>query len=122
MSDYTLSKVTGQLHSVKGTVVETIGDLSGATSWTQSGKEEHAQGETEYNIAQAKQYVEGAADRVGGKVDAVLGAVTGDRQQEITGKCNVGLAFGTKSVLTHRIGNIRHDKGQAQQEINKPTA
>ncbi|KAI0730780.1 hypothetical protein C8Q76DRAFT_716134 [Earliella scabrosa] len=95
------SKVTGQFHSVKGTVVETMGDLTGATSWSQSGRDEHAQGETEYNAAQAKQYVEGAADRVGGKVDAVVGAVTGDRQQEMS-------------------GNIRHDKGQAQQELNKP--
>ncbi|TFK85771.1 hypothetical protein K466DRAFT_587841 [Polyporus arcularius HHB13444] len=96
------SKTTGQYHSLKGTVVETIGDLTGATSWSQSGKEEHTAGEAEYNAAQAKQYVEGAADRVSGKVDAIVGAVTGDRQQEIS-------------------GNIRHDKGQAQQEVNKPS-
>ncbi|KAI0738469.1 hypothetical protein C8Q80DRAFT_1205463 [Daedaleopsis nitida] len=96
------SKANGQFHSLKGTVVETIGDLTGAQTWQQSGKDEHAQGEAEYNAAQAKQYVEGVGDRVGGKVDAVVGAVTGDREQEMS-------------------GNIRHDKGQAQQEINKPS-
>lgn len=87
MHDY--RKTSGQFHSTKGNVVESIGNLTGMTSWQQSGKEEHAAGETEYSAAQTKGYAEGTKDRVGGKKDSVIGAVTGDRGQETSGMSNI---------------------------------
>lgn len=60
--------------------------MTGAQSWTQGGKEEHARGEGEYKAAQAKGYVEGATDTVGGYKDSVVGAVAGDKTQQATGK------------------------------------
>jgi uncharacterized protein YjbJ (UPF0337 family) len=62
-----------------------IGNVTGATSWQQSGKQEHAEGEAEYNLATAQGYVEGAADRVVGAKDAVVGAVVGDKSQQTLG-------------------------------------
>ncbi|KAF8888625.1 mismatched base pair and cruciform DNA recognition protein [Infundibulicybe gibba] len=100
MSSGEPNKTSGQFHSTKGTAVEAIGNMTGATSWQNSGREEHAQGEAEYNAARAKGYAEGAADRVSGKKDAVVGAVTGDKSQQAQ-------------------GNARHDKGETQQDINR---
>lgn len=59
--------------------------MTGAKSWTESGKQEHASGETEYNAARAKGYAEGTVDHLGGKKDTVVGAVAGDREQEASG-------------------------------------
>lgn len=66
--------------------MEAIGNLTGAQSWQQSGKEEHAKGEAEYKAAQAQGYAEGTMDRIGGKKDSIIGAVTGDNTQETTGR------------------------------------
>ncbi|KAG5641539.1 hypothetical protein DXG03_004798 [Asterophora parasitica] len=92
---------SGQYHSVKGTAVEAIGDLAGANSWQQSGKQADAEGEAGYQAAQAKGYVEGTVDRMTGKKDSIVGAVVGDRTQEIQ-------------------GNMQHDEGKAQQDLSKP--
>jgi len=92
-------KTTGQFHSVKGTVNETIGNVTGMKDWQRDGQAEHRSGEAEYDAARAKGYVEGMGDRISGKKDAVMGAFTNDKTQQAQ-------------------GNIRHDKGQAQQDVN----
>ncbi|KAG9089164.1 hypothetical protein FRC07_012390 [Ceratobasidium sp. 392] len=93
-------KSTGQYHSAKGNAVEAVGNMTGTTSWQESGKQEHASGEAEVKGAQAKGYAEGTADRIGGKKDSIVGAVTGDKSQQAQ-------------------GNLQNDKGQAKQEVNK---
>lgn len=60
--------------------------MTGSTSWQQSGKEEHALGEAEYDAAQAKGYAEGLTDRVGGYKDSIVGAVKGDEAQQVAGE------------------------------------
>lgn len=59
--------------------------MTGAKSWTESGKQEHASGEAEYKTAQVKGYTDGLVDSLGGKKDAIVGAISGDRQQEASG-------------------------------------
>jgi uncharacterized protein YjbJ (UPF0337 family) len=98
-----------------------VGNLTGATTWQQSGREEAIAGEAEINAAKAKGYVEGTMDRVEGKKDSVVGAITGDRQQEASGTHSHQLricffVFKSSSLI---LGNVQHDKGQAQQTFNK---
>ncbi|GAA5874404.1 hypothetical protein JCM8547_005389 [Rhodosporidiobolus lusitaniae] len=95
------SKVLGNVNSVVGSAKAAVGDATGIASLSQSGNEQRAMGQAEYKAAQVQGYAEGTADRLGGKFDRVVGAVTGDKEQEAK-----GLA--------------QEQKGKAQQEINKP--
>ncbi|KAE8211470.1 hypothetical protein CF327_g4779 [Tilletia walkeri] len=80
------SKVSGQYNSAVGSAKETVGNLTGATSWTQAGQEQHAKGEAEIKAAQAKQYADGLSNQVSGKVDNVVGSLTGDDSKKASGK------------------------------------
>ncbi|KAK0529681.1 hypothetical protein OC834_003599 [Tilletia horrida] len=79
------SKVNGQINSALGSTKEAIGNLTGATSWTQAGQEQHAKGEAEIKAAQAKQYADGVSNQVQGKVDNVIGSITGDKTKQASG-------------------------------------
>lgn len=45
---------------------QAVGNATGWQNWQADGKAEHASGEAEITAAQAKNYVEGASDRVQG--------------------------------------------------------
>ena len=57
--------------------------MIGSASWQQSGKMEHALGEAEYDAAQAKGYAEGLTDRVWGYKDSAVGAVIGNKAEQV---------------------------------------
>jgi len=94
------NQTTGQWNSVMGTAKEAFGNTTGYTSWSDAGKQQHADGEAEITAAKAKGYVDGTLDRVEGKKDAVVGAFSGDKTQQVS-------------------GNLQHDKGVAQQQTNQ---
>ncbi|WVQ71278.1 hypothetical protein IAR50_000804 [Cryptococcus sp. DSM 104548] len=108
------SKTNGQINSIVGTgkvlvgnVIESgyaaVGGSTEPSSFTTEGQKQHDQGEAEITAAQARNYVEGVGDRLEGKKDSIVGAVTGDKTQQTS-------------------GNLQHDKGEAQMNVNKPSS
>ena len=93
--------------------------MTGLKSWTDSGRQEHTQGEGEIKAAEAKNYAEGTADRLVGKKDAVVGAITGDKEQQMSG---ASAAVVVERGADSGAGNAQHDKGQLKQQFNDPTA
>jgi uncharacterized protein YjbJ (UPF0337 family) len=130
-------KTSGKFHYVKGSINETvrlpiyftcgaislipctlkIGNVTGMKDWRRDGQAEHRAGEAEYDAARSKGYVEGLGDRISGKKDAVLGAVTNDKSQQAQGKITT-IACSATITSYGSTGNVRHDKGQTQQDIN----
>jgi uncharacterized protein YjbJ (UPF0337 family) len=104
------AKPSGQFHSAKGTIKESLGNVFGSTNLQKKGKNEHAAGEAEYNAARDRGYAEGTVDRVTGKKDQVVGAVSGDESQEASGKlsgCNDRRLLRVVCSLFDRIPSTR---------------
>ncbi|ORY83584.1 hypothetical protein BCR35DRAFT_303465 [Leucosporidium creatinivorum] len=99
MSDEQPSKINAAWNSTVGSIKETYGAAVGASGLEAAGRDQAAQGEVESNAAQAQAYAEGTADRLGGKLDRVVGAVTGDIEQQ-------------------QAGEAQESKGKAQQEAH----
>ncbi|CAH7666632.1 hypothetical protein BY996DRAFT_4580088 [Phakopsora pachyrhizi] len=93
------SKFSGNFNSTIGGLKEQVGHAIGSTDLESSGAQQKTKGDAEYKAAQAQGYAEGTKDRVSGKVDNVIGAVTGDKSQQIEGQA-------------------RAEKGRGQQEVN----
>ncbi|KAI5892116.1 uncharacterized protein SCHCODRAFT_02625350 [Schizophyllum commune H4-8] len=94
------SKTSGQYHEKKGTFKKTIGRIFRMRGTENRGRLEHAEGEGEYNAARAEGYAEGTGDRIAGKKDSVVGAITGDRSQQ-------------------HSGSARQNKGNWKQRFNR---
>jgi uncharacterized protein YjbJ (UPF0337 family) len=132
------SKTAGQFHSIKGTAVEAVrvpfpffffrwmtdfqqvGNVTGSESWQSSGRDEHATGEAEYNAAQAQGFVQGAGDRVAGYKDSVVGSVTGDKGQQVSGIEIHVFNFFLKTNPLDLLGNVQQERGKVQQQANQP--
>ncbi|KAI5481115.1 hypothetical protein MNV49_005550 [Pseudohyphozyma bogoriensis] len=80
------SKLNAQVNTTVGGVRETVGEQMGWQDTQKAGMEQKAMGDAEYKDAQARGYVQGTKDRVEGKIDNVIGAVTGDSEQQLSGK------------------------------------
>ncbi|KZV98344.1 hypothetical protein EXIGLDRAFT_607087 [Exidia glandulosa HHB12029] len=93
------TKTNGQIKSVQGTATQLVGNVLGSEEWQASGQRTHAEGEAETKAAETKGYAEGTFDRVKGRFDNVVGAVTGDKTQQ------------TKAAA-------REEKGKQQQNLN----
>ncbi|KAI5825746.1 hypothetical protein K523DRAFT_323417 [Schizophyllum commune Tattone D] len=94
------SKTSGQYHEKKGNLKKTIGRLLRLRGTEDRGRIEHAQGTGEYNAARAQGYAEGTGDRITGKKDSVVGAITGDHSQQ-------------------HAGEARENKGNWRQRFNR---
>jgi len=95
------SKASGKFHETKGDLKETLGRTFGKPGMQQSGAQERAAGQAEYQAASGQgSYAQGTKDRLGGKKDQVLGSLTADRSQQTQ-------------------GNERYAQGAAQQNWNR---
>jgi len=83
------SKTSGQIHSAKGSMKESVGRTIGAVGLQRSGAQEHAAGQAEIHGGKASGYAQGTAERAQGKKDQVVGALTGDQSQRAAGDYHV---------------------------------
>lgn len=64
---------------------QTVGSLTGAESWTTSGRSLQTQASSELTAAREKQHVDATWDQSAGKLKSAWGMVTGDQDAQTEG-------------------------------------
>ena len=92
--------ITGGSKGLGLAMAKAFAMAGGTVAIVARGAESLAAAEAEIKAAEAKGYVEGASDRIQGKYDSVAGAITGDKQQQVSGEClgdTIGMICFTQS-------------------------
>ncbi|KAJ1915538.1 hypothetical protein H4219_004276 [Mycoemilia scoparia] len=82
------SKFNANVDYYTGAAKEKLGSALGKTEWEADGAARKAKGEAEYEACNAKDYKDGAVDKIKGHGQSTLGSITGDTQQQAEGAMN----------------------------------
>jgi uncharacterized protein YjbJ (UPF0337 family) len=80
------SKTDGNIKATGGAIKQNVGGFFGNDQMEAEGKAKRAEGNTEHDAAQAKQYGEGAVDSAVGSVKNFVGNLMGNDQMQAEGK------------------------------------
>ncbi|KAF9162027.1 hypothetical protein BGX21_002018 [Mortierella sp. AD011] len=88
MSNNMTDRLSNTYNSTMGGAKQTVGEAIGNESLAASGSEQKARAEAAQAAADARTHAEGAAHKIGGKVEQTVGSLTGDQSMQSHGRAN----------------------------------